>query len=102
MRLGVVATAVLGAGVTLALILYFGVAGIVAALAAAGWSGLAAITLYHLVPLAVCGLAWRTQLRHPPAGMLRYVWFRWTRDAGGDLLCAMPAAGELLGMRAMA
>lgn len=102
MRLGVVAAAALGAGVTLALILYFGVAGIAAALAVAGWSGLAAITLYHLVPLALCGLAWRAQLRHPPAGVLRYIWFRWTRDAGGDLLCAVPAAGELLGMRAMA
>jgi putative membrane protein len=102
MRLGVVAAAVLGAGLTLALILYFGFAAVLAALAVAGWSGLAVITLYHLVPLALCGLAWRAQLRRPPASMLRYVWFRWTRDAGGDLLCAMPAAGELLGMRAMA
>jgi glycosyltransferase 2 family protein len=102
MRLGLLAAAVLGAGVTLALILYFGFAGILAALAVAGWSGLALITLYHLVPLALCGLAWRVQLRRPAASMLRYVWFRWTRDAGGDLLCAMPAAGELLGMRAMA
>jgi len=102
MRRSVAAAAALGAGATLALILYFGVGGIAAALAVAGWSGLAAITLYHLIPLALCGLAWRAQLRRPPASYARYVWFRWTRDAGGDLLCAMPAAGELLGMRAMA
>lgn len=102
MRFRLLAAAMLGAGVTLALILYFGFAGILAALAVAGWSGLALITLYHLVPLALCGLAWRAQRRRPAASTLRYVWFRWTRDAGGDLLCAMPAAGELLGMRAMA
>ncbi|HEV2545991.1 MAG TPA: hypothetical protein VGU20_01510 [Stellaceae bacterium] len=92
MRLGVVATAVLGAGVTLALILYFGFAAIAAALAVAGWSGVAAITLYHLVPLALCGLAWRAQLRRPPASMLRYVLCRWTRDAGGDGALRRPLA----------
>ena len=102
MRLGVLAAALLGVSVTLALILHFGFAAIVSALTVAGWSGLAAITLYHLVPLALCGLAWRAQLRRPPASIVHYIWFRWTRDAGGDLLCAVPAAGELLGMRAMA
>ena len=36
MKLGVVAAAVLGAGITLALVLYFGFAAIAAALAVAG------------------------------------------------------------------
>jgi putative membrane protein len=102
MTWGVVAFVALGGGMTLALILHFGLAGVTAALAVAGWSGLAAITLYHLVPLALCAMAWRAQFRQPPASVLRYIWFRWTRDAGGDLLCLIPAAGELLGMRAMA
>jgi hypothetical protein len=44
MRWGVVAVAALGGGITLALVLYFGLAGVTAALAVAGWSGLAAIT----------------------------------------------------------
>jgi putative membrane protein len=100
-KLGMSALALLGVFGGVALVAYFGVADIAQALAIAGWSGLAAITLYHLVPLALCGLAWRMQLRRPPAGALRFIWFRWMRDAGGDLLGMVPAGGELIGIRAM-
>lgn len=68
------------------------------ALRLAGWTALAAVTLIHLVPLALCGVAWRAQLRSPPASALRYVWFRWMRDAGS----VTPVGGEVLGVRVMA
>lgn len=102
MTRGAVAVAALGGGIAAALIVHFGLAGVTAALAVAGWRGLAAITLYHLVPLALCAAAWRAQLRRPPANMLRYIWFRWAREAGGALLCVIPAGGEMLGIRIMA
>jgi putative membrane protein len=99
MTRGIIVLAALGSGIAVALIIHFGVAGVTAALVVAGWSGLASITLYHLVPLAFCAAAWRAQLRRPPASMLRYIWFRLARDAGGALL---PAGGELLSIRVMA
>lgn len=102
MKLGVAVLALIGALLSVLLVFYYGVGGVVAALRLAGWSGLAAITLFHLAPLALCALAWRAQMRRPPAGVLRYIWFRWTRDAGGDLLGMLPAGGELLGIRVMA
>ena len=102
MKLGIALLSLVGMAAMLLLIGYYGFAGVGAALALVGWSGLAAITLYHLLPMALCALAWRLQLRRPAAGMLRYVWFRWTRDAGGDVLAVLPASGELLGIRLMA
>lgn len=102
MKLGIALLSFAGMAAMLLLVGYYGFAGVGAALALVGWSGLAAITLYHLLPMALCALAWRVQLRRPAAGMLRYVWFRWTRDAGGDVLALLPASGELLGIRLMA
>jgi putative membrane protein len=68
------------------------------ALRLAGWTALVAVTLIHFVPVALCGVAWRAQLVSPPATALRYVWFRWMREAGG----ITPMGGEVLGVRVMA
>jgi putative membrane protein len=89
--------AVLGVLAGVALVAYYGVAAVGSALAVAGWSGLAYVTLFHLLPLGLCAVAWRALLQPPPATIVRYSWFRLARDAGGIL----PVGGPILGIRAM-
>ncbi len=101
MKLGIAIAALLGFVAVVFLVAWYGLAGVGNALELAGWKGLAAITAYHLLPLALCGLAWRALLSGPTAGPLAFVWFRWVRDAGSDLLALLPGTGEMLGIRAM-
>lgn len=70
------------------------------ALAAAGWSGLAAVTLFHLLPTILCGLAWRALLPEAlPGTTLACVVGRWLRDAVNQLLSFLPLGGEVAGAR---
>jgi putative membrane protein len=98
MKLRLVLLASLGIALGALLVGRQDLAAVAHALRLAGWTALLAITLIHLVPMALCGLAWRAQLEAPPASALRYVWFRWMRDTGG----VTPMGGELLGVRVMA
>ncbi len=98
---GMVALGLLGICASILLAAHYGFIAIGSAVAVAGWSCLAAMMLFHLVPLTLCGLAWLAQQRPPPARLASYLWFRWTRDAGNDLLGMLPGSGELLGIRAM-
>lgn len=93
--------ALLGLIAAVLLVAWYGLGSVAAALQLAGWLGLAAIIGYHLLPLALCGLAWRTLIAKPPAGALAFIWFRCVRDAGSDLLALLPGTGEMLGIRAM-
>lgn len=65
---------------------------------AIGW-GLAAVTLFHLVPMFLANLSWRELLpRESRPGALTLLWIRWIRESvntllpvaqlGGDLACA--------------
>ncbi len=65
---------------------------------AIGW-GLAAVTLFHLVPMILGNLSWRELLpRDSRPGPGRLLWIRWIRESvnnllpvgqvGGDLVCA--------------
>lgn len=101
MKLGIALTALIGIVAAVLLVAWYGLASVGQALELAGWSGLAAIIAYHLLPLALCGIAWRSLFVAPPAGVFAFVWFRWVRDAGSDLMAVLPAAGEMLGIRAM-
>jgi len=91
----------LGLSVSIGLVAHYGVTAVGDAVGVAGWSGVAAVILCHLFPLALCALAWRALLPTPPAGVARFIWFRVARDAGGSLLCMLPAGGEMLGIRTM-
>jgi putative membrane protein len=67
------------------------------ALSRAGWGGMAAMTAYHLLPVALCGLAWRILL---PGGSLRlFIALRWIRDGIGDLAGFLPLSGEMASAR---
>jgi putative membrane protein len=101
MKLGIAFGAVLGVLAAVLIVVWYGLASVGDALELAGWTGLAAITVYHFVPVAVCALAWRALLQDPRPSVLQFVWIRWLRDAGSDLLALVPGGGEMLGIRAM-
>jgi putative membrane protein len=101
MKLGIAVAALLGFVAAVLLVVWYGLGSVASALELAGWLGLAAIIAYHLLPLALCGIAWRALLDRPDAGALAFIWFRWVRDAGSDLLALLPGTGEMLGIRAM-
>lgn len=71
------------------------------ALGAVGTGGMAGVIRVRLVPLTVCAVAWRT-LQPSLARLPQFIWFRWIRDAAGDLLAFIPMAGEVATLRAMA
>lgn len=74
--------------------------GVGPALVAAGWSGLAAVTLFHLLPTLLCGLAWRALLPEaPPGAAMSCVVGRWLRDSVNQLLSFLPLGGEVAGAR---
>jgi putative membrane protein len=102
MRLGLAFLALAGALTGVLLITWQGMAAVGHALEMAGWGGLGLMSLYHLLPLVLCALAWRTITPAPRPRAIEFAWFRFLRDAGSDLLAMVPAAGELLGVRAMA
>lgn len=100
MRTAVVVAGLLGLFLFTGLILWEGAGDVATALATAGW-GLAAVTLFHLVPLLADTAAWR--LLFPPAprrpGFSRVAWARWIGDAVNNLLPAAQVGGTLLRAR---
>ena len=101
MKFGVAFGAVLGVLAAALIVAWYGLAAVGDALELAGWAGLAAIAAYHFLPMGLCALAWRALFldARPSAG--QFLWIRWVRDAGSDLLALLPGGGELLGIRAM-
>ncbi len=68
----------------------------------AGWLGLVAITLAHLVPALVCGLGWWVLTRkHTTERWSTFAWVRWVRDGLDGVIPFIPVTGELVGIRLM-
>ncbi len=106
---------ILGLALATYLIADFGAAQILDAMLVIGW-GLAAVTLFHIVPMVLANLSWRELLpreSRPRAGTLLRI--RWIRESvntllpvgqvGGDLVCArlvhlkgVPAVSALASM----
>jgi putative membrane protein len=101
MKIGVALGALLGVLAALLLVAWCGLTAVGDALELAGWTGLAAIAAFHFIPVALCALAWRALFERPSISSLQFVWIRWLRDAGSDLLALVPGGGEMLGIRAM-
>ncbi len=101
MKTGFALCAIVGVLSGGALVAWQGFAAVGSALELAGLPCLAAICLFHVVPLGCCAEAWRILLRNPKPGIAGFVWFRWVRDAGGDILGIIPAGGEMAGIRTM-
>lgn len=85
------------------LVVHFGLRDVLRALASVGVGGFAAIALAHVPTLAALGLSWWSLSRDAPGAQpIKYVWGRWVRDAGGDVLPLSHVGGYLLGARAVA
>ena len=93
--------AILGVLSGACLVAWQGFAAVGDALRLAGFPCLAAICAFQLVPLSICALAWRALFKGKRPDSSSFIWFRWMRDAGGDILGIIPAGGEMIGIRAM-
>lgn len=96
----------LGVGVGLiGLVLWLsgGVGDILRVLHDVGWLAVAAISAIHVVPMTLCGVAWRVLLVDAPRGTsLWFVFARWIRDAVNQLAPFMPLGGEVISARLIA
>lgn len=103
MKVGPALAAVAGLALAAFLIFEHGLADVMNALRVAGWVALAAITLVHVLPTILCGIAWRVLLQHLPAGAWGlFVWARWLRDSIDGVLPILPVSGELVVTRILA
>jgi len=101
MKLGFALCAILGVLSGAALIAWQGFAAVGDALRMAGFPCLAAICAFQIVPVSLCALAWRALFKNPRPDIASFVWFRWMRDAGGDILGIIPTGGEMISIRTM-
>ncbi len=88
-----------GLGVVIALLLRYGIVDLVTSVAAIGW-GLAAIVLFHLIPLALEAEAWRAlcdRAWRPTVGAA--LGNRWIGESVGTMLPAGYLGGELVRLR---
>ena len=76
--------AVLGIGVMLALVGYFGAGAVIRSLFAVGGLGFAAICAIHLALMVVMGFAWRVLMPSAPSWVAS--WGRLVRDSGSEVL----------------
>ena len=66
MKRGIAIAALLCIVAIAALVVWYGYEAVADALELAGWLGLVAMILYHALPLALCGVAWRFLVDEPP------------------------------------
>jgi hypothetical protein len=95
-----IVAAVLGIGVMLALVGYFGAGAVVRSLLAVGGIGFAAICAIHLALMVVMGFAWRVLMPSAPSWVA--IWGRLVRDSGSEVLPLSQVGGYVLGARALA
>src|SRR5437763_3364002 len=92
--------AVLGIGVMLALVGYFGAGAVIRSLLAVGGVGFAAVCAIRLALMVIMGLAWRSLI--PGAPWWVAIWGRLVRDSGSEALPLSQVGGYVLGARAIA
>lgn len=100
MRRAALVGLIAGFALAAALLIHFGLREVGAALAAAGFSGLAAIALVHLAAMAVMGVAWWAVAGE--GAPQSFIWGRLMRDAGSEVLPLSQVGGYVLGARAVA
>src|SRR5207237_5919352 len=91
--------AVLGIGIMLALVGYFGAGAVIRALFAVGGLGFAAICAIHLALMVVMGFAWRVLMPGIPSWVA--IWGRLVRDSGSEVLPLSQGCGNVPGAGAM-
>lgn len=101
-KIGLALATLAGLVLLVGLIAYNGFAGVARALISAGWIGILAASLYHIVPLIFSSLGWRAVLssawRAPP---LLFLWVRLVREAVSNLLPVAQIGGEVVAARVL-
>ena len=101
MKLGVFIAALIGLAIATAVVGYIGFGAVFSALSTIGWRGLAFLSVYSALPLALLGTAWFVVGERPrPGQWITFVWARLTRDAGSELLPFSHVGGFVIGARA--
>jgi putative membrane protein len=99
-KAGVALAALAGITAALALVLYFGSADVGKAFLAAGWRGLAAMTLVYFASVLLLAPAWRALIVAPIRNpTLVCLWGRLLRDGASHILAVVPAAAEAISAR---
>jgi hypothetical protein len=101
-RLALVIATLCGAALAAYLIAQTGVQAVLAALQAAGWTTLLAVSLAHLVPTLLRGIAWRMLFgAEAQVGWVGFTWARSVREAVDTILPILPVSGVLAGTRVL-
>jgi len=101
-QLAVAAAALAGAALAAYLVADTGAQAVLAALRAAGWMTLAAVSAAHLVPTLLRGVGWRMLFgAEARNGWIGFTWARWVREAVDNILPILPVGGVLAGARVL-
>jgi putative membrane protein len=101
-RLALFLAALCGAALAAYLIAQTGARAVLAALQAAGWTTLLAVSLAHLVPTLLRGIAWRMLFgAQARVGWVGFTWARSVREAVDNILPILPVSGVLAGTRVL-
>lgn len=99
-KAGVALCAFTGVAFAIGFVIYFGLDQVGDAFLAAGWQGLAAMTLAYLASVVLCACAWHTLLLTPVKNSFAvFNWARLLRDSAGNILAVVPGAGEAIAAR---
>jgi putative membrane protein len=101
MKMGVLIAALVGLAVATAVVGWIGFSAVFTAFATIGWRGVAFLSIYSILPLALLGTAWWVVGAKPRIGQWSaFVWARAARDAGSELLPFSHVGGFVIGARA--
>ncbi len=101
-RLALVFAALAGAALAAYLIAETGTYAVLAALEAAGWTTLTAVSAAHLAPTFLRGVGWRVlYASDATVGWIGFTWARWVREAVDNILPILPVSGVLAGTRVL-
>jgi putative membrane protein len=93
---------VIGVAVVVAAVIHAGGGAVARAVETMHLDGLLLLALLHLPIVVLMGVAWwLASGDDPPAARSRFLWARFVRDAGGEVLPFMQFGGVLLGLRAL-
>ena len=101
-RLGVALAALLGVGLAIAVVGWFGLGQVLSALGAIGWGGFALFVLYSVACFPITGAAWWSLAAGEP---LRRLWTftfgRLLRESASDILPFSAVGGVVIGARGL-
>lgn len=98
MRLGAVLGFAAGLGLAAWLLASYGIGRVFGLIEHAGWLGLSAVILFHLIQLAFSAAAWRTVAgpTEPRPSRLAFIRLRWIREGVNNLLPVAQIGGEFV------